>query len=266
MQRIEAHRPAEAFHQCWQAAGEHIQRHAPASLAWLKARFEPPFLEHLSFRIGNQLFFVQIEDEHRELELPGNRKGLMRIAGACRGHPCVLPMRLSSDAWSPVHCGWGLRHAQTGEPVDPGALVTDERIEMTDWEVHDCAVEAVRERLEEQGREVTASAGDPDLNPAIWFKGDRGPEWVVVRAARHPAPDPEPPANWAQIAQSCAHLSKTGHFAAVRFASPDDPFDPEGHGAIPLWRGHAMIPNNFKLVQPGRPVGLLGRLMPGWRR
>lgn len=54
----------EEFSHCWNAAGSHIQRMAGGDLmSWLKATLAPPFLEHLSFRLGNQLFFIQLEDE-----------------------------------------------------------------------------------------------------------------------------------------------------------------------------------------------------------
>lgn len=259
------YQPSEAFFHCWRAAAQHIERQGQGPLAWLKARLEPPFLEHLSFRLGNQLFFVRVEDDQSALEVPGSVKGLLRIADDCKGHPCIMTMQHRSETWSPVDIGWGLRHARTGEPVDPAALMTDDLIEMTDWEVHDFAVMVVRQHLEEQGREIIASAGDPGLDPALWFKGDRGSEWVVVRAVRHPDPEPAPPAKWAQIAQSCAHLSATGHFVAIRVASANDAFDPEGLGAMPLWRGHPMVVNKFRLVRPDRPPGMLKGLLSRWR-
>ena len=79
--------------------------------------------------------------------------------------------------------------------MDPAALVTDARIPMTDWELHDFAVQVVRESLEREGCELMSWQGDPEVDPSIWFIGRSGhPEWVVVRAARFPAPHPAHPA------------------------------------------------------------------------
>jgi hypothetical protein len=39
----------------------------------------------------------------------------------------------------------------------------------------------------------------------------------------------------------CAKMGKSGFFASVSVASADDPFDPSGSNAMPLYRGHAMI-------------------------
>jgi hypothetical protein len=64
--------------------------------------------------------------------------------------------------------------APAGRPVDPRALVTDERIEMTDWELHDMAVQVVREHLQQQGFELMSWQGNPEVDPSIWFIGKSG--------------------------------------------------------------------------------------------
>src|SRR5215217_3275827 len=102
MHEIEMHEPSEEFARCWQAAGQHIQRQVQGSInSWLKASLNPPFLEHLSFRLGNQLFFVRVEDVEGRLEVPGTREGLLMIARECKGHACIMPMREKAGTWSP---------------------------------------------------------------------------------------------------------------------------------------------------------------------
>lgn len=65
------------FAQCWQVAGRHLQAQLQGSNQfWLKATLVPPFLEHLSFRLGNQLFFIRIEDAEGSLDVPGLRRGV----------------------------------------------------------------------------------------------------------------------------------------------------------------------------------------------
>ncbi len=46
------------FLECWRAAGAHLNRQVQDGIqSWIRAQPYPPFLEHLSFRLGNQLFF-----------------------------------------------------------------------------------------------------------------------------------------------------------------------------------------------------------------
>ena len=251
MYDIEMQEASQEFVHCWKAAGLHIQRMAQGQVPWLKANLDPPFLEHLSFRMGNQLFFVRLEDVDGRLEVPGTRRGVLAIAEGCNGHACIMPMRRRGTEWIADGQGRGLHDLRTGQAIDPVALISDELVEMTDWELHDFAVTVVKDDLVKQGRTLMSWQGNPSVDPSIWFVGDHGPEWVVVRAARYPKLSAEPPSNWRAIAESCARLSKLGHFASVGVASVDDAFDPTGAiPATPLWRGHGMYARFMGLL-PG---------------
>jgi hypothetical protein len=240
---IEMHQPSEEFARCWQAAGRHIQVKAQTPLhTWLKADLNPPFLEHLSFRLGNQLFFIRIEDVDATLKVPDTLKGLLHIAESCNGHPCLMPMRYRGGAWEADAADWGLVDARTGTGVNPPALISNEGVLMTDWEVQDFAVQVVRDHIQTAGGKLMSWQGNPAIDPSIWFVRDSGPEWVIVRFVRYPESGAVPPANWPEVAARCAHMGKVGHFASVAVASADDPFDPTGRAPPdPLWRGHGMV-------------------------
>lgn len=253
MHDIEMHQVSEEFARCWQAAGRHLQSKVQGPLhSWLKADLNPPFLEHLSFRLGNQLFFIRIEDVDGRLKIPGSHAGLLSVADGCKGYACLMPMRRRESGWTSDEPGWGLIDARTGKSVDPANEITDERIEMTDWELQDFAVQIVRQHLEKHGRKLMSWQGNPAVNPSIWFVGENGPEWFVVRAVRYPKSEAEPSADWEQIASSYAAMSKTGHFASVSIASADDPFDPNSSmPPEPLWRGYGMLVR-LRSSSPGR--------------
>jgi hypothetical protein len=231
----------DEFARCYQAAGRHLRAQVQEGISWLKADRTPPFLEHLSFRLGNQLFFVRLEPVDSPVPVPASREGLLSIARGCNGHPCIMPMALIGGSWTPDRPGWGLVDLVTGEPIDPIALVSAEPVEMTDWELHDFAVQVVRGQIVKDGGEIMSSQGNPAVNPSIWFVKDSGPEWVVVRAARYPAVAAAAPENMSSIAEGCARLSKIGHFASVAIASSNDASDPSTKSPRqPLWRGHGM--------------------------
>lgn len=125
----------------------------------------------------------------------------------------------------------------------PPELISDEPIEMTDWELMDFAVQVVRQKLEEEGREIMSWQSNPSVDPSIWFVGEQGPEWVVVRAVRYPSKGADIPGNIEAIAQGCSRVSSLGNFATVAFANADDPFDPmaeQNGNYFPLLRGHGM--------------------------
>jgi hypothetical protein len=230
------------FMACWQAAGMHLNNQVDGGIhSWLRAHPYPPVLEHLSFRLGNQLFFVRIEDASGNVEGPGSRQGLLSIAEGCQGLACLMPMtkKFLGETWVPAEPGWGLINLETGDAVNPFALVTDEKIEVTPWELHDFAVQVVRHHLEKDGYQLMSWQGNPEVDPAIWFVGDsKKPEWVVVRAVRYPELKVSRPSNWQSIVDGCSRLSPIGHFACVSFASDENSFESDENEAAPIYRGH----------------------------
>ena len=244
MHNIEMQEMSPEFLKCWQAAGLHLDKQVQGGIkTWLRAHPYPPVLEHLSFRLGNQLFFARVEDADGKIDGPGSLTGLFSVSEGCEGHACVMPMRKEffGGGWVADGAGWGLLNARSRKPINPIELVTDKNIEMTRWELHDFAVQVVRDQLEKEVYQLMSWQGNPDVDPSIWFVGDsKKPEWVVVRAVRYPEKESARPANWPAIAASCAQMSTIGHFASVAFASTDDPFDPIGENAVPLFRGHGV--------------------------
>jgi len=243
MHNVEMQEMTEAFLPCWKAAGIHLSKQVDGGIqSWLRAHPYPPFLEHLSFRLGNQLSFVRIEDVDGKALGPGSIRGLAAAAKGANGHACILPMQKKFfGGWVADMPGWGLLSAETRKPIDPVSVVTDQKIEMTPWEVHDMAVQVVRDYLEKEGFELMSWQGNPEVDPSIWFVGKtKRPEWVVVRSAKFPASSANRPANWAAIANGCTKLSATGHFASVAVVSVNQPFESSEEAPVPLWRGHGM--------------------------
>ena len=146
-------------------------------------------------------------------------------------------MQKAGDHWLPVNSGWGLIDPESKSLVDPVDLVSDEKIVMTDWELQDFAVQVVRNYVENKmSYQVMSSQGNPSVDPSMWFIGDHGPEWIVIRACRYPDIQAEIPKNLAEIT---SRLGSKGYFASVGFANVDDAFDPSGSvPPLPLWRGH----------------------------
>jgi len=242
MYQIEMQTPSDDYALCWQAAGRHLSVKGDGVINWLKADLTPPFLEHLSFRLGNQLFFVRLIDQEEKTEMPGTIEGLLNIAEECCGHACLMQMRQIGQNWAPAHDGWGLTEARSGKPINPIELVSDEPIEMTKWEIQDFAVQVVKNHVSSQlNKKLLSSQANPDVQPSLWFEGDNGPEWVVVQASVFPNQEPLNKCDIDLVAEGCAKLSERGHIANIGFSNANQ----EGEDSsllLPLLRGHrAMI-------------------------
>jgi hypothetical protein len=244
MYEIEMHEMSEEFLHCWQAAGIHLSNQVEGGMnSWLRNHPYPPFREHLSFRLGNQLFFIRVEDVEGKVHGPGNSIGFKEAAKNANGHACLMPMKKSAinGEWETAVPNWGLLDAQSNKPIYPFELVTDKKIEMTSWEIHGMAVQVVRDYLEKEQIEVTNWQGTPEVDPSIWFLGkNKKLEWVVVRAVRFPVDVADRPSNWNDIALGVSKTGPIGHFASVAIVSADQPFESMDEEPVPLWRGHGM--------------------------
>ena len=68
-----------------------------------------------------------------------------------------MPMRKKLlGGWVPDRAGWWLVDARTGKSVNPTDLVSDEKIEMSGWELQHFAVQVVRTQLEKDGFEFSS--------------------------------------------------------------------------------------------------------------
>ena len=249
MHEIHMAEVTEEFSRCWKAAGIHIENQAQGALqSWLRANLNPPFLEHISFRLGNQLFFIQLVDVDGLLVMPSSLEGLLTIADGCEGCACVMPMRKRGGDWQPSEPEWGLIDARTQKLINPVKLLSDKKIVMTDWEVHDFAVQVVRQDLVNHGREIMSWQSNPQVKPSIWFVGDNGPEWIVVKSLRYPSLLQD------DIKSLCnlEHPRANGNFALVTVASVNDPFDVDAvsNGNFELlYRGEGMTVKYDGLVK-----------------
>lgn len=225
-----AQEPAsEAFRAAWCAAGQHLQRRDEGGISWLRADLSPPVAEHLSFRLGNQLFFVFLEV--RGIDGPSSKDLFLKVASEATAVPAVLLMEAVGSAFRPVHGGWGFRDARNDRVIDPPTLVSNEPIEMSDWEVHDLAIQIVASYVD---KSCAALSKQPSLHidPSVWFRDEHGPAYVVVRSARFPRTDAPRPANLPAIMASCAKMSRRGFFASVGVASVEQATAPAAPGCV----------------------------------
>ena len=248
MHEVVQHEPSAAFRNAWIAAGQHLQKMGGEGIHWLRAELNPPMAEHLSFRLGNQLVFVFVQPENG-VSPPSSLALFKSVASEATAIPCLMRMEQFGGRYQPRYGGWGLTHAQTDQPVDVGALVSNEPVEMSDWELHDFAIQVVCREIEKSDGRISSRQPSPHIDPAIWFREAQGLCWVIVRAGRYPATEAECPPNVESIKRFCTRMSSRGYFASVTAASSEQPTAPANRGALPLLRGHGLIAR-FRGLRP----------------
>jgi len=239
MHDIYMEKPTQDYYDIWAAAGNHLGNISQGGISWIKSDPTPPFLENLSFRLGNQIFFVRLEDVDNLIRIPGNTDGLFAIADGYKSTACILPMKKVDSEWRPVISGWGLIDARTQQPFNPVDLISDKNIEMTQWELRDFSVQIVKNYLTDAGFKILSYSSNPDVNPSIWYMKDDLPEWVIVNFGIFPQMEIDPPENLDEIKKSVGMVGRQGNLANVFIAAQAEMTNLTDT-PIPLYRGHAL--------------------------
>ena len=241
MNKIKQEEPSLDFKRAWQSARHHIQQQGQGGVGWIRSNLDPPVAEHLSFLVGNKLFFIFVDAAEFSYEMGKNL--FLKASKEAAAIPCVMPMTEHLSGSQPSVHGWGLLHAETHKEVNPLELITDELIEISDWELHDFAIKVVKDSLEKEGKNVFSAQSSLHINPSIWFEESGIRYWVVVRAVRYPEKEATIPSNIMDIKAGCSHKGETGYFASVSVANAEDPFDPmakNNGNFFPLYRGYGV--------------------------
>jgi hypothetical protein len=254
MYPIEQSAPSPAFVEAWRFAGRDLSAQGQGALNWVRDHLHPPLTDHLSFRIGNQIFCILI-NETGSGPCSVSRAEEDRLVAFCERHrliACRYDLRRAPDGLHAKEgAGWNLVGLPGGCPINPVALVSDERILMSAWEIHDFGLQIVRRHLADNNCVVTSYQNMLDLDPGVWFEKEGHLHWCMVRTVTYPETAAARPANVAIIADSCRKLSPRGYFASVTLASIDDPFLGAQH-ALPLHRGHG-VNARFTGLEPVTP-------------
>ncbi len=244
MYEIPNPKPSKAYIEAFNAAGNHIQsmsRRHNTELRWLKAVPYGPSLENISFFYGGQAYFVQLFDAEGIETFPGGTQdGLLRIAKGYKGFACYMPMHRGPGGWEPIYPGWGLVDAATGKPIDPLLLKTIEPVLVTDWELHDFAIQIVRDDLQKEGRTVLSWNSDPDIWPSLWFGNADSMEWIIVMEHRYPETAAVPSFDFDSAVVALRQRGYHGYYTDIGFSAHNQQV---GEEPLALLRGQGAIIN-----------------------
>lgn len=162
--------PPQDFKDCFAIVKEHLRQKSDNKLVWQKSQPYPPFLEHLSFHLGNQKFFVTIIDVDQKLKVPSDIYGAAHAARLFNGLPCAIFVAKSEGKWSVIGEDWCLYAPENDEwPVhglfNPSDLLTKEKIPLNQNELH---YAAVRAKVEEFHKEFDGSKFQTQYDPGIF--------------------------------------------------------------------------------------------------
>jgi len=211
----------------------------------VKAGFTWPSFENIVFGFKNQVFAVIVDMvgyEGRQSYLSERmRMNLQRNSCANNLVPCLFKVHVDvkkGEVKGMCGDGWNLFHAISEEKVDVEGLGGDEPIEMSDWELQECAIQVVMDYgIRKEGKyKISSYSNAPEVDPQIWMVDKYGNmKWVMVRHAMYPERRAKVPDNMGSLAKS---LDSGGFFASVAFCAAGLSGTPCRHeGVIPYFTG-----------------------------
>lgn len=189
--QIDPPNPPPQFFKARQVAGATIQEKFKEfkgkydeglDFRWVKPELSWPSFDHLTFGYRNQVYSVLVATVRNGI-LSLTEKEVDRSLNACSENtlvPCLFVVH--EETLLPVAGGWNLVHLQTRKPVDPLELGGDEKVEMSEWELRNFAIQVVRGHIEQMGARVDSFCDLVGIDPQIWFENKSGERsWVIVR-------------------------------------------------------------------------------------
>ena len=208
---------------------------------------DPDF--HLAMRYRNQLGLVFVAADSSSASLTRfdrtKRERLLACARQLRGMAIVARCTLVAkdgglEAGDPGVESLMLEDVATAAPLDEKSFDTSARIEISDWEVLDFAIQHVRNALEKTGYRIESFASEPGSAAHIVARKDNTVTRVVVAGARYPAPEPAFDRDrLMSVAETTLLQGGQLAKAAVTSAHAGDPFT--GDDVMPLYRGEPVF-------------------------
>jgi hypothetical protein len=128
-------------------------------------------------------------------------------------------------------------------------------IELSDWEIHDFGIQVVRQTLKKEGHQIFGWNSDEGGLIQIFASIDDRVTHIAVNTVRYPKKEAEfKPEIIRRAAEYAAREGAHLQMASVSLANADDPFDPDGAGALPIIRGAGVFPRFTGLEDPVIPV------------
>jgi hypothetical protein len=228
--------PSKLFLEARQLAGVRLQEqfhqfnnsllnNRRPGFSWIKAELTYPAFDHLTFGYNNSIFSVLIElmDETVSSLTEIQRTRWLEACTEYNLIPCLFKINCISMSngynLTPMDAAWNLFDVDGRHLVNPIVESSDDDTEMSAWEIHNFAIQVVRQNIEEKGYEVLSFCDLVEVNPQIWFLDEVGNKnWVIVQSSTGQELSSIDP--WRGIEQLNEHLLPfNGYFAGVQISS-----------------------------------------------
>jgi hypothetical protein len=246
---------------------------------WIKPELTSPSFEHFTFGYKNAVFAVLVDlIDDGVSKLPMEKKSLL-CSEALKYNlvPCLFEVAVQQvepdqnglfNGVSGKSCynlrvvssGWNLKHARTGDRVDPFDFGKDFDTPMSEWELQNFAIGIARNYgVVKGGFDFDSFCDIPGIDPQMWFHDKSGKRsWAIVRFQR--VLNEGEADLFRDFVRDNPHLKPyDGYFVPVSAAMADAvvrdrnenvvPLSRRFDGSAPIYRGCGMYVNFQRMIK-----------------
>ncbi len=182
--------PSELFIELRNFTGEYLQQimKTKERCFWFKSEMTRPFFDHFNFIYKNQIFSVLIDmrDMNDNSLMP--KEFIARQLGESNKHnlvPCLFPVKIDdlvNNKYSTLNDGWNLQCTKTNKIIIPEDIISDKKILMSQWELHNYAIMQMRYLLKQCDVQIISFQDIMGVDPQLWYLDENGNKcWMVIR-------------------------------------------------------------------------------------
>jgi len=224
---IDNHGPSDLFMAVRDFAGQHIQQFINSSpdYNWVKVEQTHPCFDHFNFKYKNKIFSVLVDiknPEGKSFMPPEFIKRQLDESERNNLVPCTFPVVVDNPDEPALNTmktfgdGINLFNTITSNVVVPESIGTDDKVLMSNWELHNYAILHVRSILKQKNVPVISFQDIPVINPQLWMIDNRGNKcWVVIRHYVGNEEASITPEDLTEITRRCFKFN--GYFCSVGF-------------------------------------------------
>ncbi|MCR5265198.1 MAG: hypothetical protein K6E29_01225 [Cyanobacteria bacterium RUI128] len=193
---------------------------------WLRAEYTYPSFDSMNFAYKNKIFSVVIDirDEEGNSYIPEEYvKRQLYAAEVYNLVPCKYIVTVDNpeapdlSSLKPANEGWNLFNTKTEEEVIPEQTATDEKTEMSEWEMRTIGIRFIMNYLKSKKYIVRNFQDTLEVDPQIWFEDANGKRsWVLLRCSKS-GEELKKPEKMNEIIRRCFKFD--GYYIHIAFSS-----------------------------------------------
>lgn len=150
---------------------------------WIRGDLTWPSFDHFNFAYGNQIFSVLVDIVKNDMSSLNPREVENCVSSSEKYNLVPCRFRVDADSMKPLSAGWNITHLVSDVEIIPEALITKDKVPMSEWELHNFGIQIYRDTyIKLRGWTLLSYCDVVGIDPQMWIETEKGERcWVIIR-------------------------------------------------------------------------------------